>query len=133
MHLDVTDAVSLNTSFGKDTFDQSLLSPNMRSCDRITLRGVVCCHGQNASLNRITILDGIVKAFEDCRDYCLSTAVSIGRLVEGLAVACPREEVSAIQSGMHVGICQDVGASYDRGIYLTAPQGVAGQMDSGQA
>lgn len=65
--------------------------------------------------------DSIVKAFQNYRADPLATAVPICSVVECLTVACPREEVAAIETSRKIGIRKYVGASRNRGVDIPCP------------
>ncbi|TKW58218.1 hypothetical protein CTA1_7618 [Colletotrichum tanaceti] len=133
VHLDVADVVGADVGLGQDVLKELLLGCGVRPRDGLGLGVVVRGDAQDTRFDGVLVLLRVLQALQDHGHHRLAAAVPVGVVVKGLAVAGARQEVAPVQAGRHVRVREDVCAPHDGGVHLAAPQGVAGQVQGGQA
>ena len=132
VHLDVADLVSINTSVSEDLLVKELLSTSVRVGDGDGLSRVVGGSAQNATKDVVLVVDGILVTLEDDSTASVTTAVTIGSVVVGLARTGLGQELTLGKTRENVRVGQDVETTGASSVAVTSPQGSAGELDGSE-
>lgn len=82
----ITYSVRVNSCLGQYALEEVLLRRNMRMRDRVRVTALINLHSLNDRMNAITVCYRIVDFFDDKGSTSLTTAISISRRIECLAL-----------------------------------------------
>jgi hypothetical protein len=132
VHFDVADLVSIDTGVGKNLLVEELLGTSVGMGDRYGLSRVVGSSAKDASEDVVLVGKCILVSLEDDGTNTITTAVTIGSVVVGLAGTSLGQELTLGKTGENVRVGKDVQTTGTSSVTVTGPQRSAGKLDSGK-
>ncbi|TLS28740.1 hypothetical protein PpBr36_01862 [Pyricularia pennisetigena] len=124
VHLDVVNIERVNTSLIQDGRRQKTVGVG----DGDGIGRVVGGSAENDSQNTIMVGNGIIEPLDDDGGAAVTTAVSIGIVVEGGAGALLGKELSTTQTRKNIGVGHAGQTTHDCGVTVACPQRRAGNV-----
>jgi len=132
VHLNVRDLVSVNTSVSEDLLEKVLLGTSVRVGDGDGLSGVVGSGTKNATKDVVLVGNGVLVSLEDNGTSTVTTAVTVGVVVVGLARTGLGQELTLGQTRENVWVGQDVETTSTGSVTVTSPERVACNVDGSE-
>jgi len=132
VHLDVGDLVGVNTGISEDLLEKVLLGTSVRVSDGDSLGRVVGGSTKNATKNVVLVSNSVLISLEDDGTGTVTTAVTIGIVVVGLARSGLGQELTLGQTRENVWVGQDVETTSAGSVTVTGPERVTRNVDGSE-